>query len=219
VVKPADGACGTDVRIRRTTRVRYQPSETRPGGNGPPHGALLAQRFIYTGCWPVSYRVCTLLGRAQYCWRSEQSHDKRPLAGRWAFGGSPGQPGGGIQIIAPSFASSYGLVIDEELIALAERAHRLAFPDYPVLGFDLVRDAETGEVWVLEANTGGKVWHLSSKVGRGLQRAHGFDLLTQLGALDRAAEALVEVTLRRAAVAPLGRARSRGGDAMPPPCA
>jgi hypothetical protein len=36
-------------------------------------------------------------------------------------------------------------------------------------------------------------------------RAHGFDLYRQLGALDRAAERLVEVTRRRAIVAPLGR--------------
>jgi hypothetical protein len=101
--------------------------------------------------------------------------------------------------------SSYALVDDEELVTLAERAHRLAFPDYPFLGFDLVRDAETGEAFVLEANTGGAVWHLSSKAGISLQKQHGLDLYRQFGALDRAAEGLVEVTRRRAVVAPLGR--------------
>lgn len=201
VVKPTRSACGVDVRIRRTRRVRYEPPAAAPSGSPRRDGGHIAQRFVYTGRWPVSYRVCTFLGRAQYCWRAEQSHDMRPLTDRWAFG----RDGGGIQIIAPAKTSTYSLVVDEEMIALAERAHRLAFPDYPYLGFDLLRDADTGEVSVIEANTGGEVWHLSSGLGIGLMQKHGFDLYHQLGALDRAAEALIEVTRRSAVVAPLGR--------------
>jgi hypothetical protein len=217
VVKPTRSANGVGVRIRRTTRVRWAPPEAGAAEPRKGEDALIAQRFVYTGRWPVSYRVCTFLGRALYCWRAEQSHDKRPLEGRFAFAG-PGGAGGGIQIIAPSKKSSYSLVVEEEMIALAERAHRLALPDHPYLGMDLVRDAETREVWVLEANSGGAVWHLSSDLGIGLMREHGFDLYSQLGALDRAAEALVEATRTRALVAPLGR-RSRPApapDRIPP---
>ena len=68
---------------------------------------MLAQRFVYTGPWAVSYRVCSFFGRALYCWRVEQSHAKRPLAGRWEFAG--GAEGGGIQIVAPSMTSTYTL--------------------------------------------------------------------------------------------------------------
>ena len=68
-----------------------------------------------------------------------------------------------------------------------------------------MRDAETGEVSVLEANSGGKVLHLSSAMGVSVQREHGIDFYRQLGALERAAERLVEITRRRARVAPLGR--------------
>jgi hypothetical protein len=203
VVKPGLGWQGIDVRIRKTARVRYEPPASSAPGRAVPRGPRIAQRFVYTGPWAVSYRVCTFLGRAQYCLRVEQSHAKRPLRERWSFAAAAG--GGGIQIIAASKTSSYALVVEPDLIALAERAHQLAFPDYPVLGFDLVRDAETGEPWVLEANSGGSVWHLSSKVGTSLQRRHGFDLYAQLGALDRAAEALIEVTRRRAIVALRGR--------------
>jgi hypothetical protein len=163
---------------------------------------------VYTGRWAVSYRVCTFLGRAQYCWRVEQAHAKRPLEERWGFGGRHAASGGGIQIVAPSMKSTYTLVRDEELIALAERAHRLAFPDHLILGFDLVRDADTGEASVLEANSGGAVWHLASPMGVSLQQQHGLDLYRQLGALDRAAEALIEATRRWAIVAPLGRRRT-----------
>jgi hypothetical protein len=203
VVKPSVSTSGKDIRIRKTGRVRYQP----PGSFQPEHraqsGPLIAQRFVYTGPWAVSYRVCTFLGRALYCLRVEQSHQKRRLEGRWQFGGSG--TGGGIQIIAPSKTSTYSLSHDEQVIDLAERAHRLAFPDYPYLGVDLVRDAESGQLWVIESNTGGGVWHLSSRAGVAVQHAHGIDFYSQFGALDRAAERLVEATRRQARVAPHGR--------------
>ncbi len=201
VVKPTLAARGREVRIRKTSRVRFAPPEDFPREHPIHSGPLIAQRFVYTGPWAVSYRVCTFLGRALYCWRAEQSHSKRRLEGRWDFAASAG----GVQIIAPAQTSTYTLVDDAEVIRVAERAHRLAFPDYPYLGFDLVRDAESGEVSVLEANSGGNVLHLSSKLGVTLQRLHGFDLYRQFGALERAAERLVEVTRERAIVAPLGR--------------
>jgi len=198
VVKPDFGGIGVDVRIRRTGRVRYEAPG--PGVSG---SQKLAQRFVYTGPFAVCYRVLCFFGRALYCWRVEQSHAKRRLESRWAFGGSG--PGGGIQIIAPSMTSTYTLVEDEAVIELAERAHRLAFPDYPYLGFDLLRDAESGELFVIEANTGGRVWHLSSRAGISMQRAHALDLYRQFDALGRAAQRLVEVTREHAMTAPVGR--------------
>lgn len=203
VVKPTVGGMGADIRIRRTGRVCYEAPESAEPGQAIRKGPLIAQRFIYTGPWAVSYRVCTFLGRALYSLRIEQSHEKRRLEGRWEFAGSA--QGGGIQIIAPSKTSTYSLADDEDVIALAERAHRLAFPDYPLLGFDLVRDAESGALSVLEANTCGAVLHLSSSIGISMQRAQGIDLYSQFGALDRAAEQLVEATHRLAMVAPIGR--------------
>jgi hypothetical protein len=217
VVKPSVGAQGSDVRIRRTPRVRYQPPESLPLEHRARKGPLIAQRFVYTGPWAVSYRVCTFFGRALYCWRVEQSHQKRPLGSRWHFAGDA--DGGGIQIIAPSRTSTYRLVDDPDVIELAERAHRLAFPGYPYLGVDLLRDAENGRLFVIELNTGGHVWHLSSAVGLGIQCAQGIDFGAQFGALDRAAEQLVEVTRRHAMVAPIGQPqlpfRAGGAPAAP----
>lgn len=199
VVKPTVSRRGEDIRIHKTGRVRYEPPESFPSEHRAHWGPLIAQRFVYTGPWAVSYRVCTFLGRALYSWRVEQSHQKRRLESRWQFAGTA--TGGGIQIIAPSKTSTYTLSDDEEMIALAERAHRLAFPDYPYLGIDLLRDAESGQLWVIETNTGGGVWHLSSTTGIDIQHAHGIDFYSQFGALDRAAEQLVEVTRRQARVA------------------
>jgi hypothetical protein len=203
VVKPTLGGQGIEIRIRKTARVRYQTPESFAPEHPGRKGALLAQRFVYTGPWAVCYRVCSFFGRALYCLRVEQSHDKRRLEGRWRFGGEGSS--GGIQIIAPSKTSTYSPVAEAEVIELAERAHRLAFPDYPLLGFDLLRDAESGQLWVIEANTCGAVWHLSSRIGISMQRAQGIDLYSQFGALDRAAEQLVQATRRHAMVSPIGR--------------
>jgi hypothetical protein len=211
VVKPTDSSAGREVRIRRTGRVRYAPPESFPEDHPIRNGPLMAQRFIYTGPWAVSFRVCTFFGRALYCLRAEQSHEKRRLESRFEFSGA----GGGVQIIAPSKTSTYTLVDDREVIELAERAHQLAFPDYPYLGFDMLRDAESGRVSVLEVNSGGAVWHLSSRGGIRLQRKHRINLYSQFDALEIAAERLVEVTRRRAMVAPMGRTSSVWAD-LPP---
>ena len=203
VVKPNLGGAGIDVRIRRTGRVRWVAPEAAATAPSTRSAPMLAQRFVYTGPWAVSYRVCSFFGRALYCWRVEQSHEKRPLESRWQFAASI--QGGGIQIIAPSKTSTYTLIDDKPVIELAERAHRLAFPDYPYLGFDVLRDAETGELSIIEANSGGRVWHLSSKMGIRMQRAHAMDLYGQFDALGRAAEQLVEITRSHAVAAPVGR--------------
>ena len=66
VRKPDYGAKGAEVRIVKRKRVRWKPVVTSAAGPSP---ALLVQEFIYTGLWPVSYRVNTLFGRVLYCVR------------------------------------------------------------------------------------------------------------------------------------------------------
>jgi len=57
VRKPDYGAKGAEVRIVKRERVRWKRVVTSAAGPSP---ALLVQEFIYTGLWPVSYRVNTL---------------------------------------------------------------------------------------------------------------------------------------------------------------
>ena len=47
----------------RRDRVRWKPVVTSAAG---PSLRLLVQEFVYTGAWPVSYRVNTLFGRVMY---------------------------------------------------------------------------------------------------------------------------------------------------------
>jgi hypothetical protein len=82
---------------------------------------------------------------------------------------------------------------DAEVIACGERAHE-AFPECPVLGVDIIRESQSGRLYVLEVNPHGCVWHLSSPLSRKIDPSHVRDLYTQFNALDRAADILIEKT-------------------------
>lgn len=181
VVKPDLGRKGAEIFIKRTGRVRYRA----PG--------FLAQQFVYTGRWPVNYRVVTLFGRTLMSWRCEASNRFVPLESRWDF-----KARGGITVVSNKRDSRYTLSAERDVIALAERAHA-AFPDQPLLGTDIVRDADTGALYVIECNPRGDAWLISSVMGRLIEQANGLDFAAQFGALAIAAEVLSAETRRRAA--------------------
>ncbi len=192
VVKPELGRKGAEIFIKRTGRVRYRPPESYPEDHPVRKAPLLAQRFVYTGTWPANYRVVTLFGDALLCWRCEASHDFVPLRSRWDF-----KAKGGITVVSNKRDSSYKLAFDEDVIALARKAHG-AFPDQPLLGTDIVRDADTGELFVIECNPRGDAWLISSDMGQMIEQANGLDFAGQFGALEIATEALVRETRARA---------------------
>ena len=192
VTKPDRGWRGADVKIKRKGRVRYKA----PPAESPDGDALtLVQEFVYTGPWPVSYRVTSLFGRVLFCWRIEADHARRPLESPEAFAGGAG--GGGMSIVSSGKGCVFTLCDDPEILALGAHAHR-AFPEVPLIGVDLVRDARTGKVFVLEVNASGYVWHLDSPTGRSIQRDNGIDFRSQFGAIGRAAEVLIEQTRAQA---------------------
>jgi hypothetical protein len=185
VTKPDLGKRGAEVRIIRRSRVRWKPK----------HGASrVVQEFVYTGRWPVSYRVTTLFGEVLWSFRAEADRARRPLEHRDAW---TGDDGGGMSIVSTGKGSVYSLNDDPEVLEFGRRIHE-AFPAIPLLGSDIVREAETGKLWALEANTSGWTWHFTSPTGLKLQKTFGMDFDAQFGGLRRAAEVLVERTRRLA---------------------
>jgi hypothetical protein len=181
VVKPDLGRKGAEIFIKRTGRVRHRAS------------GFLAQQFVYTGRWPVNYRVVTLFGRALMSWRCEADHRFVPLESRWDF-----KARGGITVVSNKKDSRYSLAFDRDVISLAEQAHA-AFPDQPLLGTDIVRDADSGALYVIECNPRGDAWLISSVMGRLIGQANGLDFAAQFGAIEIAAAVLDRETRRRAA--------------------
>jgi hypothetical protein len=188
VVKPDHALRGAYVRIVRRERVRWKPFEC---GFDPDNTDLLVQEFVYTGRWPVTYRVLTLFGEVLYASRAEGNHARRPLEGRYRFKGA--NHVGGVNIVGSARDSTWTLIDDPDVIDVARRAHA-AFPEVPLLGVDVVRDAETGRVHVLETNPGGWAWHFASRAGREIQDQFGLDFEAQFDGVRKAARILAAKT-------------------------
>jgi len=181
VTKPDRGGRGAYVRIMRHSRVKWEPTETRVSGKTD---SLLVQKFVYTGLWPVSYRVTTLFGKTLWSYRAEASHDRRQLQSDLNF-----KAEGGLSIVATGKACTMELSNDPEVIAFAEKAHA-AFPDHPLLGIDVIREQPSGKLFALEVNSSGYVWHFSSPMGLAFQSEFNINLESQFDGIRKAAQIL-----------------------------
>lgn len=196
VVKPDRGGRGADVKIKRKGRVRWsRPKTTLAAAAGRAECDWIVQEFVYSGPHPVSYRVASLFGEPLWSWKVEADPARRALENRHDFRG--GEDGGGMSIVSSGRGCRFSLVRDEEVWALARLAHR-AFPDIGLIGVDILRDADTGQLFVIEVNAIGLTWHLSSSVGRRIQQDFGFDLDAHFDARRRAARILADEVRRRA---------------------
>jgi glutathione synthase/RimK-type ligase-like ATP-grasp enzyme len=154
---------------------------------------VVAQRFVEHAVdgYPSEYRVLTLFGRALYCARNRWREKRRPLSEIAATDG----------VIASNDRSFGGrqreAVRNVEVIALAERAAS-AFPDCALLGVDIIREAGTEDLYVLEVNPNGRTWHFSSELSQSFEERHRRDLYEQFGGMRRAADILIGATRRLA---------------------
>ena len=189
VTKPDFGARGADVRLERREQARWTPPRTELAEQfGGPFNPRVAQQFVYTGAWPRSHRVATLFGRALFAFKVEADHARQPLPDRAAFNGQ--------SIVASGRGCTFELWDDPQIVSLAERAHA-AFPNVPLLGVDILRDADSGELFVVELNSLGYTWHFSSS-WREPQAEFGRGLDAQFNGRRRAAAVLAKVCEERA---------------------
>ena len=189
VRKPDYGAKGAEVRIVKRGRVRWKPVVTAAAGPSP---ALLVQEFIYTGLWPVSYRVNTLFGHVLYCLRISGNPNRPILHGPTDFD-SRGPSGNSPSIVSNVRDSKAECCDDADIIRFGERAAR-AFPDFPFLGVDVLKEAGTGRLFVTEVNALGHNWNFS----RQFSEIFGVDVAAQFDGLRKAAYVLAERTQKLA---------------------
>lgn len=190
VRKPEYGAKGAEVRIVKRERVRWKPVITSAAGPSP---ALLAQEFIYTGLWPVSYRVNTLFGRVLYCIRISGSTNRPALHGHNDF---DSRGSGNTVSIVSNVRDSLAEYSEElEIIRFGEQAAN-AFPDLPMLGVDILKEAGTGRLFITEINALGHNWNFS----REFRNATGIDVAKQFNGLQKTAYILPEQTQRLASL-------------------
>jgi hypothetical protein len=129
-----------------------------------------------------------MFGRALYCSRNRWGNKRQPLA---EIAADP------LGIIASNnntiSADVRSICNDPQIISLGERTHQ-AFPECPVLGVDIIRDSQSGRLYVLEVNPHGAVWHLSSPFSKDADPAYVRSRYAQFNALDLAADLLIQKT-------------------------
>jgi hypothetical protein len=144
--------------------------------------------------WPVSYRVNTLFGRVMYSMVITGNTARPPLRGPSDF--EAGGPGGrSVSIVSNARDSSAAFCGDAQIIRLGERAAR-AFPDLPMLGVDILKDAGSGALRVTEVNALGHNWNFTAE----FVEAFRLDIEQQFDGLRKAAYVLAEETQRQAGV-------------------
>jgi hypothetical protein len=144
------------VFLMRTERVSELAEVIFPLGHPARRLPVLVQQFVDTGEWPSYYRVLTLFGEPLYCRIAFTSKPRGPLdasddvllKAKIATNADSGTH-------PNSFAS------DADVLDLARRTYA-AVPTIPLQGVDIVRNAATGRLFVLEINPGGNTWHFSS---------------------------------------------------------
>lgn len=206
LIKPMDlnlTSKGDGVQLFRRRRIEQLRPHDFPVGH-PIHADLqgyLVQRFVDTGPYPSFHRVETLFGKILYSWHSTLQVPRCALDA----------PDAEIErtiIATQGGTKDRKLVKEPDILTLAEKVHA-AFASIPLLAIDVLREQNSGKLYVLECNPGGNTWHFSSQIGAALRlgfgnatvngekRAHEIArqmFIDQYGAFDIAAQALVEKT-------------------------
>lgn len=184
IEKPSRGMFGANVRPRKTSRVKFEHQSDLPSTHRGSQAPMIVQKFVYTGEWPVSYRVVTAFGDVVLCIRVTTKRGT-PLRTRWGF------DQGGVAIVSNTKEMEVVLDADPEIMAVASRSHRTAFPDIPILQFDLGRDAETGEICVFECHPFEPTWPFSHGRAMAVQAFYGVSFDNQFGAMEGIGRAVV----------------------------
>lgn len=188
IVKPTRGMQGNRVRLVRAAEVERRFAELTDSGRR----RMLVQRFIDhvdEQGRPSAYRVLTVFGEPIYMAEHRWIEPRRPLAEIAA------DPAGKIASNSLGVSRSRTLVKVPDVLALARSAAK-AFPRIPCLGQDIVRQTGTGELFLMETNPGGDIWHLSSDYSRrtGSDPEYEKARYAQFDALDVVAKMLIVKT-------------------------
>jgi hypothetical protein len=187
VVKPSHGGRGAYVWVQKTGRVRFKAPSDFPEGHPGRRGAMIAQRFIYTGRWPVAYRVLTYFGRPVGAVRYEGRQDIPALESEHGFNES-----GGRSIVASARGCIISLTDEQDVLDLASRTH-MALPAVPSIGIDIIREESTATLYLMEVNMGGNSWQFTSDNGVAVQTEFSLDFYSQFNALDVIADRSIEI--------------------------
>lgn len=196
VVKPgfSEASHGHHMQLMRRESVRFQPRESFPEDHPGRYGPMFAQRFIDTGPFINHYRVLTLFGAPLLAFKTSSQTPRAALD-------SPDEI---LATIAVKARRRDGPIVreltnDADVLELARNAYR-ALPEIALQALDIIREAGSGRLYVLEANPGGNTWIFSKgDMTTRLAALLGVERLTdQFDAFRTAANVLIERTRAQA---------------------
>lgn len=193
VLKPVHSSYAIGNLLVPTVWLDKLTDERIPDGHPLKTEPYLLQRFVDTGSHPCSYRVAVLLGQPLLCIRWTRKKTIRfPQSIDDLF--SNDSFASNVQLGEATFSErTFELVNDDEVITFASEIFDV-HAHLPLQGIDVVRDNQTGKLYVLENNSGGNVWTFSRRGTPTFEAIGKKALVNQLKAWDRAAEVLVRKT-------------------------
>jgi hypothetical protein len=192
VIKPGFelASHGSHMTLKRRTEVRFQPRQSYPVDHPGRYGPMLAQRFIDTGPFVKHYRVLTLFGTPLLAFKTTAQTRRPPLD-------SPDDVLGKISLKARRRDGPIAreLTWETDILQLAQRTY-FAIPESPLQGIDIIREHDSGRLFVLEANPGGNTWIFSKgEMTTRLKKSLSVERLAdQFDAFRTAARVLIDRT-------------------------
>jgi hypothetical protein len=176
------------VRAEELTGERWREHPLVKAAGSTP---LMVQRFVDTGIYPSHYRVLTFFGCPIFAFRAVSTVQRPSLDAPSA------------QLAAGPFMAKHGsrrlvVPVENDVLELAGQTFE-AIPEVALHGSDIIRDTQSGRLYVLEINPGGNTWSFSSAWASLLRTELNLsDLSTQFDAWKICARVLVERTRREA---------------------
>ena len=198
VVKPTDmpsSSHALGINLFRTRRARFVAPMDYPDDHPGRLGPMVVQQYVDTGERLTTYRVLSFFGEPIYAMLMRSTIQRVDL-------GSTDAVIEAAPIAYQADANRERLLIrDADVLAMARAAHKV-FPEIPMIGCDIIRDARTGDLYVLELNPGGNTWHFSSDSAGEMRARMGPEqvekMRQQFQALRTVAIALVGRTIAEA---------------------
>ena len=194
ILKPASlemTSNGRGLFVFRTNRLETLSASELPEWHFAAKNQMLVQSFIETGSRFRVYRTLTLFGEVIYQNMSEAQSEHPALTSSDSE----------IERILPEPPRSLTtptINVDPDVMRFASSLHN-AFPSIPLLGCDILKEQGTGNLYALEVNAGGNVWHLSSPRTQGSRTiTKTLEYVKTFQPFDRAALALIRMTRRHA---------------------
>jgi hypothetical protein len=172
------------VRAAELSGRKWRDHPAVRAADGP---RLIVQRFVDTGEYPSHYRVLTLFGEPIFAFRAVSTLRRPSLDASSEL------------LASGPFMAKHGqrrLIVPVEMDVLdLSRQSFGAISEVALHGCDIVREAQTGRLFVLEVNPGGNTWSFSSRWAELLRGELNMpDLSAQFDAWRTCARVLVQRT-------------------------